>query len=73
MPFRLQPPFKLDPQNTSIPPSQKHVSAWLWQINNSASPLVKKHGQSMLDKYFESTDAAELFALNGKHLEILAK
>ncbi len=54
------------PIDSSIVPSQKHVARWLWQVDKSTSDIVRKHGQTMLDTYFESIKAAELFVLHGE-------
>ena len=55
-----------EPVDTSAPPSQKEVVRWLWQVDKGPGPIVKKHGQKMIDTYFESKEAAELFVLHGE-------
>ncbi|WP_394230736.1 hypothetical protein [Shewanella colwelliana] len=47
-------------------PSQKHVARWLWQVDKNTSPIVQAHGQKMLDTYFDTKEAAELFVLHGE-------
>ena len=61
-------PFKQvsEPIDGSIAPSQKHVARWLWQVDKSTSDIVRKHGQTMIDTYFESIEAAEQFVLHGE-------
>lgn len=62
MPFRQVS----KPIDSSVAPNPKHVARWLWQVDKSTSPIVKKHGQQMIDTYFESIEAAELFVLHGE-------
>ena len=43
---------------------KEEVERWLWQIDKGPGLILKKHGQKMLDKHFESKEAAELFVLH---------
>lgn len=63
-------PFKqtYGPQDFSSPPCPRNVVRWLWQVNECDSPIVKKHGQTMLDVYFDSKKSAEIFLLQGKEI-----
>lgn len=54
------------PLDTSVLPTSKQVVLWLWQVEKAKSPLVRKHGQEMLNNYFDTKEAAELFILHGE-------
>jgi hypothetical protein len=64
---KITPPHHEEkPIDTAVSPTPKHVAIWLWQLDQSNSDLVRKHGQKMLNTYFESIEAAELFVLHGE-------
>jgi hypothetical protein len=54
-------PFKLTTSSidTLTPPPLHSVARWLWQVEKGTSPMVKNHGQAMLDTFFDSIDAAK--------------
>ena len=59
-------PFKqnltlLDP---STLPKVKLVAQWLWMTDKAKAVVVQCYGNKMIDVYFDSREAAELFITN---------